>query len=213
MMRNSVWRRVKARDSAASLWVAGTERTAPRTISATLAITGSANPTVALTQSGSGTRRPNTVTWNGTRNITKNSSTSQGTLRKNCVRPQATRRRIGPSLTRASPSPIPAPVPRSIATSEIATLKAKPVSSSGAQRRITWSGDSTASAPCAKAGITRTRPATHAPRSQACTGPGANRVRVRETRNGSSTGRSPGVRGGAFTGCGPGSAGPAPSGA
>ena len=50
MIRHIVCRRVKARDSAASHWVLGTERTAPRTISATLAMTGRLKPNVTIQQ-------------------------------------------------------------------------------------------------------------------------------------------------------------------
>src|SRR5277367_966072 len=76
-----VWRRVNDRDSAASHCVEGIERTAPRMTSATFAITGNANPTVAFCQSGTGMVVLKMVTWNGTRNITKNQSTSHGALR------------------------------------------------------------------------------------------------------------------------------------
>lgn len=59
----------------------------------------------------------------------------------------------------ARPSPIPATVPIAIAISEIATLKAKPVSSRGAHLITTSSGDSAADPPCAQAGsATRARP-------------------------------------------------------
>src|SRR6516162_8704885 len=95
MIRHMVWRRVKASASAASHWVEGTDLTAPRTTSATLAMTGSAKPTVALTQSGNGMWTPKMVIWNGTRNITKNNRTSQGALRKIWVSAQLTWR-IGP---------------------------------------------------------------------------------------------------------------------
>ena len=47
----------------------GIDCTAPRTISDTFAITGSARPSVALIQSGIGIVTPNTVTWNGNRNM------------------------------------------------------------------------------------------------------------------------------------------------
>src|SRR5215470_14239610 len=103
MISHMVWRRVKESDSAASHCVDGMERTAPRTTSATFAITGNAKPTVALIQSGKGMVVLNRVTWKGTRNITKNSSTSQGALRKNCVMSQLTAARGRNSDSKARP--------------------------------------------------------------------------------------------------------------
>src|SRR5882757_10365611 len=91
MICHIVWRRVNDRDSAASHCVNGTERTAPRTTSATFAMTGKAKPTVALTQSGKGIVVLKMVTWKGTRNMTKNNNTSQGALRKNWVTNQLMR--------------------------------------------------------------------------------------------------------------------------
>src|SRR5215471_14579699 len=54
MIFHSVSRREKASDRAASHWAVGIDCTAPRTISATLAMIGSASPSVALIQSGKG---------------------------------------------------------------------------------------------------------------------------------------------------------------
>src|SRR6266702_497114 len=83
MISHIIWRRVNDSDSAASHCVDGTERTAPRTTSATFAMTGKAKPTVAWIQSGKGMVVLKMVIWKGTRNITKNNNTSQGALRKN----------------------------------------------------------------------------------------------------------------------------------
>src|SRR5581483_2701352 len=144
MISHIVWRRVNDSDSAASHCVEGIERTAPRTTSATFAITGSAKPTVAFCQSGKGIVVLKIITWNGTRNMTKNSNTSHGALRKTCVTNQATAATGRNSESSARPSQRPANVPSSIASSEIAMLKANPVSKSGAHLMITSSGDSTA---------------------------------------------------------------------
>src|SRR5215471_15918849 len=54
MIFHKVWRREKASERAASHWSVGIDWTAPRTISATLAMIGSASPSVALIQSGKG---------------------------------------------------------------------------------------------------------------------------------------------------------------
>ena len=105
-------------------------------------MTGKAKPTVALIQSGKGMRRPNMVIWNGTRNITKNSSTSQGALRKNCVTSQLIAARGRNSDNKARPRPSPAIVPSTMASSEIRMLKAKPRNRSGDHFRMTCSGDS-----------------------------------------------------------------------
>src|SRR5215467_13811024 len=83
MIFHSVSRREKASDRAASHWAVGIDCTAPRTISATLAMIGSARPNVALIQSGNGTVVLPMLNWKGSRYITKNSSTSHGALRKN----------------------------------------------------------------------------------------------------------------------------------
>src|SRR5262252_7439162 len=55
MIFHSVSRREKASERAASHCAVGIDCTAPRTISATLAMIGSARPNVALIQSGKGT--------------------------------------------------------------------------------------------------------------------------------------------------------------
>src|SRR6266568_7132710 len=65
MISHIIWRRVNDSDSAASHCVDGTERTAPRTTSATFAMTGKAKPTVALIQSGKGMVVLKMVTWKG----------------------------------------------------------------------------------------------------------------------------------------------------
>ena len=69
MIIHSVCRRLKASDAADSHCAVGIDCTAPRTISDTLAITGSDRPSVALIQSGIGIVTPKTVTWNGSRNM------------------------------------------------------------------------------------------------------------------------------------------------
>src|SRR5579872_3183209 len=76
--------------------------------------------------------------------MTKNSSTSHGALRNTWVTNQATEATGLNSESSARPSQRPAKVPSSIASSEIAMLKANPVSKSGAHLIITSSGDSTA---------------------------------------------------------------------
>jgi len=161
MIRHMVWRRVKASASAASHWVEGSDLTAPRTTSATLAMTGNAKPTVALIQSGKGIRRPNIVIWNGTRNITKNKRTSQGALRKICVSAQLTCRTGGQSDNSPSPRPSPKIVPSSMARAEIRMLKAKPVSKSGAHFAITCKTDGVTLPACADAVETRRARPTH----------------------------------------------------
>src|SRR3546814_15242913 len=83
MISHSVWRREKARDSAASHWPDGSETTAPRTISETLAMTGSARPRVAFIQSGKGMVTPALLNSKGRRTRTKNRSNSQGAWGKN----------------------------------------------------------------------------------------------------------------------------------
>ncbi len=100
-------------------------------------MTGSAKPIVALAQSGKGMRSPNARISKGIRNTHRNSSTSQGELRKSCVTTPAA---IRTSLKRESwaiPTGTPATVPMAIAMMEIRILKAKPHSSSGAQRTST----------------------------------------------------------------------------
>ena len=69
MISHRVWRRVKASDAADSHCPLGIDCAAPRMISETLAITGSASPNVALIQSGIGIVTPKIVTWNGSRNM------------------------------------------------------------------------------------------------------------------------------------------------
>src|SRR3546814_696834 len=135
MISHSVWRREKASDSAASHWPDGSETTAPRTISETLAMTGSARPRVAFIQSGKGIVTPATLNSKGSRNMQKNSSTSQGALRKNWVTSQEPARTGGSREICMSPSTAPAAVPIAMARKEIAMLKTKPSSSSGAQSR------------------------------------------------------------------------------
>ena len=146
-----VWRGVNDSDSAASHCVEGIERTAPRTTSATFAMTGSAKPMVAFCQSGKGMVVLKMVTWNGTRNMTKNKSTSHGALRKTWVTNQLTPATILISESNARPSQRPAMVPSSIASSEMAMLKANPVSRRGAHFTITSSGDSTVGPPALQA--------------------------------------------------------------
>src|SRR5690349_22014757 len=85
MIFHSVWPRENASERAASHCAVGIDCTAPRMISATLAMIGSASPSVALIQSGKGIVTPPTRNWNGSRYITKKSSTSHGALRKNCT--------------------------------------------------------------------------------------------------------------------------------
>src|SRR6516164_11188366 len=80
MIFHSVSRREKASDRAASHCAVGIDWTLPRTISATLAMIGSASPSVAFIQSGNGMVVLPIVNWNGRRYITKNSSTSHGAL-------------------------------------------------------------------------------------------------------------------------------------
>src|SRR3546814_20761299 len=88
MISHSVWRREKASDSAASHWPLGSEMTAPRTTSETFAMTGSERPRVAFIQSGKGMVNPASVISKGSRNMQKNSRTSQGALRKTWVKNQ-----------------------------------------------------------------------------------------------------------------------------
>src|SRR5215831_15056873 len=83
MIFDRVSRRENASERAASHCAVGIDWTAPRTISATLAMIGSARPNVALIQSGKGTVVLPMLNWKGSRYITKNSSTSHGALRKN----------------------------------------------------------------------------------------------------------------------------------
>src|SRR3546814_19828843 len=72
MISHSVWRREKASDSAASHWPDGSETTAPRTISETLAMTGSARPRGAFIQSGKGIVTQATLNSKGRRHMQKN---------------------------------------------------------------------------------------------------------------------------------------------
>src|SRR5262249_25544992 len=83
MIFHSVWRREKASERAASHCAVGIDCTAPRTISATLAMMGNASPSVALIEWGKGMVKPPSSNWNGSRYITKKSRTSHGALRKN----------------------------------------------------------------------------------------------------------------------------------
>jgi len=137
MISHVIWLGVNASESAASHCVAGTDRTAPRTISETLAITGRAKPTTAFNQSGNGiVVAPNRI-WKGIKNIAKNRSTSHGAFRKNWVSAQAGARIKGRLLSCTKPKPIPDIVPRAMAASEIKRLKAKPLRSSGAHLRST----------------------------------------------------------------------------
>ena len=53
MIIHSVWRRLNASEAADSHWAVGIDWIAPRTISDTFAMTGSASPSVAFDQSGS----------------------------------------------------------------------------------------------------------------------------------------------------------------
>src|SRR5439155_22474625 len=85
MIFHNVSRREKASERAASHCAVGIDCTAPRTISAKLAMIGSARPSVALIQSGNGIVTVPTRNWNGSRYITKKSRTSHGALRKNCT--------------------------------------------------------------------------------------------------------------------------------
>src|SRR6476469_1069422 len=69
MIIHNVWRRLNASEPAASHCVVGIDWTAPRAISETFAITGSASPSVAFVQSGIGIVTPRTLTWNGSSEI------------------------------------------------------------------------------------------------------------------------------------------------
>src|SRR3546814_15987394 len=97
MISHSVWRREKASGSAASHLPLGSEMTAPRTTSETFAMTGSERSRVVFLQSGKGMVNPASVISKGSRNMQKNSSTSQGTLRKNWVTNKEPARRGGHS--------------------------------------------------------------------------------------------------------------------
>ncbi|MNC44853.1 hypothetical protein D3C75_937730 [compost metagenome] len=61
MIDRKICARLKASERAASHWVAGIEATAPRKISATLALAGSARPMVTFSQSGKASQVP--ATW------------------------------------------------------------------------------------------------------------------------------------------------------
>ncbi len=139
MMRHTCCRRVKASDSAASHWPGEMDSMAPRTISATFAITGRARPTTAFCQPGNGIVRVPAWNWNGSRNVTKNSSTSQGALRKNSVTATATARSVRLGETSQRPSTRPSSVPIDIDSTLIMTLKANPRRRSGVQRSSTAS--------------------------------------------------------------------------
>src|ERR1700746_2491121 len=116
MIIEIVWRRVKASEAADSHWPDGIDWTAPRTISETLAITGSAKPKVALIQSGTGMVLPKIVNWNGSRYMQKKRSTSQGAWRKKWVTSQAARRIGAWSEIWARPRKTPAAVPPAMAS-------------------------------------------------------------------------------------------------
>ena len=95
MIRHSVCVRVRPSNSAASHCAVGTEFTAPRTISAMFAITGSDSPNTAFIQSGTGiTVVPITIS-NGSASMTMNSRTSHGVLRNIWVMHQDARRTAG----------------------------------------------------------------------------------------------------------------------
>src|SRR3546814_1954416 len=96
--------------------------TAPRTTSETFAMTGSERPRVAFIQSGKGMVNPASVISKGSRNMQKNSSTSQGALRKNWVTNQDPARSGGCSEICMSPSTAPDAVPIAMARKEIEQL-------------------------------------------------------------------------------------------
>ena len=93
-------------------------------------------------------RRPKTRISNGIRNTHRNSSTSQGELRKSCVTTPAAIRTALKRDSWAMPTGTPATVPMAIAMIEIRMLKPKPHSSSGAQRISTSSAVALAACGC-----------------------------------------------------------------
>ena len=175
MIFHSVCRRENASERAASHCAVGIDCTAPRTISATLAMIGSARPSVALIQSGNGIVTPPTWNSNGIRNITKNSSTSHGALRKNWTTTHDAPRTGAASEMRAKPSSTPATVPTIIANTLISRLNRNPCASSGVHLHEQLRRRSACPAPPAPA---RARP-TRANTREAARAPGARRSKQR----------------------------------
>jgi hypothetical protein len=68
--------------------------------------------------------------------MTKNSSTSHGALRKNCVAVHAAFRSKTERLSCANPRPMPAAVPIAMAKAEMSRFSANPWSSRGAHLRM-----------------------------------------------------------------------------
>src|SRR4029434_4748943 len=131
MIFHNVSRRENASERAASHCAVGIDWTAPRTISAMFAMIGNARPIVALIQSGNGIVTPPTWNSNGSRYMTKKSSTSHGALRKNWTTTHDVPRTGERSEIRANPRATPATVPIAIAQTLISRLHRKPFASNG----------------------------------------------------------------------------------
>src|SRR3546814_15900146 len=98
-------------------------------------MTGRERPMVALTQSGKGMVRPPISNPKGSRNMQKNSSTSQGALRKNCVTAQDEARKGGSSESCMMPRKAPRNVPEITANKQIEGSTREPHSRRAKTRR------------------------------------------------------------------------------